>query len=107
MTGLQKTIALDTDPLTLVFIHGVSDHCRGYAVGDQKHPKSDLTAEAWLNPKIMEKLGLVPKPSSDQIDTEITGSAAGVGTDKNDKTNVVLLRRRDFSMDDAGKSEDS
>lgn len=45
----------DNTPVRLFFVHGVGDHCPGYALGP----------EGWLNDKNAEAMGL--KPVSDKI----------------------------------------
>jgi len=56
-----------TDSVKLVFVPGVSDHCRGYALGDEERgddtaetrdERSEVQAKAWLNNDALSVLGM-------------------------------------------------
>lgn len=48
---LRELLPADGSPVRLVFVHGVGDHCSGYALD----PKN-----GWLNTRMMEATGLAP-----------------------------------------------
>lgn len=57
VSGLRDILADDKE-VELIFIHGVGDHCPGWALGiDDAPPKSDVykvpVAEAFLNEKAL------------------------------------------------------
>ena len=89
---LSELLGKDADPITLVFVHGVSDHCRGYALGNDNAKASD---GVWLNPAVMSAIGLTADGA--QQDTQITAGELGVGDKTADSAlNMVLLRERSY-----------
>jgi hypothetical protein len=68
LAPLRANLAGDDRPLRLVFLHGVGDHCPGYAIGDG----------GWLSPKRAEELGLVAgdfvPPKSITVDVFMGGT---------------------------------
>lgn len=48
VTALKKLLANDAGPVRLVFMHGVGDHCYGYALGD----------DGWLGTRARDTIGL-------------------------------------------------
>jgi hypothetical protein len=92
VTALQTIVQEDTEPLTVVFVHGVGDHCRGYAVGDQDNPKE--TTAAWLNDKATKRLGLVAR--SQKPDVQITAKELQIGAVEDETANVTLIRERTY-----------
>lgn len=83
----------DFTTLTVVFVHGMGDYCRGYAVGDEKQPSQD--ASAWLSSDTLAALRMKVVRLS-QRDTEITAAELHVGGADDGTTNVVLIRERDY-----------
>ena len=98
---LRKLVGKDGEPITVVFVHGVSDYCRGYAVGneDPKYPEDDQTA--WLNPNALRFLHLTRIEGS-QSDTQLTArqlEVAGLGphdSGPDPGPNLILIREMDY-----------
>jgi hypothetical protein len=93
ITPLGNLLGQDSDPLTLVFVHGVGDHCRGYAVGDEKNQSTP--SETWLDSTALQRLWLTAVPHS-QKDSEITAAELGIGGQDDGLTAVTLIRERDY-----------
>src|SRR5581483_1322735 len=90
---LDELLGKDADPITLVFVHGVSDHCRGYALGNDNSEVAD--GVPWLNPAVMGAIGLTADGAPQ--DTQITAGELGVGDKTADSAlNMVLLRERSY-----------
>ena len=97
---LAKVLKKAKSTLILVFVHGVGDHCRGYALGAKRNPIAD--AAAWLNPRAMKVLHLTPIPNTWE-DHEITARELHVGEPGRDnKDNLILLREREYSWKEPG-----
>ena len=97
---LAKVVKKAKSTLILVFVHGVGDHCRGYALGAKHNPFAD--AAAWLNPRAMKVLHLTPIPNTWE-NHEITARELRVGDPSTDgKYNLILLREREYSWKEPG-----
>ncbi|MHB2060514.1 hypothetical protein [Pseudomonas monsensis] len=73
----------DNTPVRLFFVHGVGDHCPGYALGP----------EGWLNDKNAEAMGL--KPVSDKIAVaDFINVNVYMGGNEDPHSGVNVLKRR-------------
>lgn len=64
----QTGQSADVSTIKVVFIHGVGDHCPGYALGDGTR-KDNPDASAWLSAKNLSMIGL--SPAKEHGDTQI------------------------------------
>jgi hypothetical protein len=101
VTSLSHVLTNPGAPITLVFIHGVGDHCRGYALGDPANPSADKAA--WLNPGAMKALHLEPIHHTWQ-DHEVTASELDVGGPLDGSDNLILLRERKYAWKMPGEA---
>ncbi len=101
VSPLSQVLTNAAAPINLVFIHGVGDHCRGYALG----PRRNLSAgaAAWLSPQAMKALHLEPIPHTWQ-DHEITASELNVGGPLDGSDNLILLRERTYAWKIPGET---
>ena len=53
---LSSLIPADTKTIRLVFVHGVGDHCSGYALGER---------DGWLNTTTAAAIGMTPRSGED------------------------------------------
>ena len=87
VTGLKAWVK-DAEKVELVLVHGMGDHCSGYALGDANGE------QGWLGNDAQSALGLVPV-STVSVDTVITMAQLGVGDSKQP---AVKLRTREFNL---------
>jgi hypothetical protein len=59
VTPLAKIIGPDTRDVTVIFVHGVGDHCPAYAI-DSLNPDQPKQPKAWFRDDIAKKLGFTP-----------------------------------------------
>ena len=102
VTGLKDIVGNDSSPLTLVFVHGVNDTCRGYAIGDEAI--QETTNDSWLNDSVSKALGLTYMPKS-QNNFEVTSTEIGIGGNGKPGVNVTLIRQRNYTWKVPGSAK--
>jgi hypothetical protein len=69
LASLRASLSGEGRPLRLIFLHGIGDHCPGYAVGDK----------GWLSPKQAASIGLMAgeliPPQSITVDVFMGGQS--------------------------------
>jgi hypothetical protein len=82
-------------PLTLIFVHGVNDHCRGYAVPPTD---SSMKGPPWMDLDSLAQAGLVWKETA-RLDSVITVGDADVNGPDDRCTPVIDLRQVDYDVE--------
>ena len=80
----------DGGPVVIVFVHGVGDHCPGYALGGNDVAEKD----AWLSPDTMNALHLKKQDAFQPVDWQIFRTDIGMGGKSSEE--AVHVRERKY-----------
>lgn len=102
--GLREILSGERE-VELVFIHGVADHCPGYALGVDKPQDGEVgIGQSWLNESVLASLGLRSISGTTKkllISPSEVGAAATPGT----MNNFVVVLKRDYVFTPSGKGK--
>ena len=73
-------------PVKLIFVHGVGDHCAGYALGK----------EGWLSEKVLDHIGLVPDKEDTPSSLQKIYSSVFIPLSKVDEKSYVSVWKKHY-----------